>query len=63
MSVYCPVPKCDHRPYPDMEAVRTHIEKAAAEGDQNHIDIAELEGWNETSSGTPVKSAEDLEPT
>lgn len=63
MAVYCPVPKCDRREYPDMEALRTHLQKAQAEGDPNHIDIVELEGWDETSTGVIVKKASDLEPT
>lgn len=63
MAVYCPVPKCETRPYPDMETLRTHLKKAQAEGDQNHIDIVDLEGWDETSLGKAVKMAADLEPT
>lgn len=63
MSVYCPVPKCESRPYADMETLRAHIKKAQAEGDINHIEIADLEGWDERSDGLPVKKAEDLEPT
>lgn len=63
MAVYCPVPKCETRSYPDMEALRTHLKKAQAEGDQNHIDIIMLEGWDEVSDGTADKLAKDLEPT
>jgi hypothetical protein len=63
MSYYCPVPKCDQRPYGSLEAVRTHLKKAQAEGDPNHIDIADLEGWDETSDGKVVKLATDLEPS
>jgi hypothetical protein len=46
-----------------MEKLRAHLKKAQSEGDDNHIDIIELEGWDETSSGTPVKTADDLEDT
>jgi hypothetical protein len=46
-----------------MEALRTHLKKAQAEGDQNHIDIIMLEGWDEISTGAVVKKAADLEPT
>lgn len=63
MAVYCPVPKCEHRPYPDMEALRKHLKKAQAEGDQNHIDIIMFEGWDETAAGVAVKKAADLEET
>lgn len=48
--VYCPA--CDE-PYPDLAALRTHLQKAVSEGDKLHIEIVELEGWEETSSGTP----------
>jgi len=58
--VYCPA--CD-KPYANMEALRAHIKKAQTEGDDLHIDIADLEGWDERSDGKPVKSASDLEPT
>ncbi len=44
---YCPVAKCDRREYDSLEAVQVHLKKAQTEGDQNHIDIAELEGWDE----------------
>lgn len=44
---YCPVSKCDNRTYPDLAALQTHLDKAVAAGDQNHIDIIELEGWGE----------------
>lgn len=60
MTVYCPV---DDKPFPDMEALRAHIKRGEIAGDANHIDIADLEGWDETSLGTPVKLAKDLEPT
>lgn len=63
MAVYCPVPKCEPRPYADMDALREHLKKAQAEGDANHIDIIDLEGWDETAAGLAVKSASDLEPT
>lgn len=63
MVVYCPVPKCENRTYADMEALRTHLKKAQAEGDENHIDIIDLEGWDETSAGVVVQKASDLEPT
>jgi hypothetical protein len=43
-SRYCPV--C-HKPYGDWAALKTHLQKAQTEGDQNHIDIIELEGWDE----------------
>lgn len=46
-----------------MEAVRTHLKKAQAEGDPNHIDLIDIEGWDETSAGEPVKTASDLEVT
>lgn len=41
---YCPA--C-HKPYPDMAALREHLKKAQTEGDDLHIDIIELEGWDE----------------
>lgn len=63
MAVYCPVPICDSRPYADMEALRDHIKKALAEGEPNHVDIVDLEGWLETYSGLPVKKAADLDLT
>jgi hypothetical protein len=63
VAVYCPVPKCEPRPYADMDALRAHLKKAQAEGDQNHIDIISLEGWDEVSDGTTVKKVSDLEPT
>lgn len=44
---YCPVPKCERNQYPSLEALQTHLKKAVAEGDANHIDIIELEGWDE----------------
>lgn len=60
MTVFCPV---DDRPYDNMTQLLTHINKAVTEGDTNHIDIAQLEGWDETSAGVIIKSATDLEPT
>ena len=39
---YCPM--CD-RSYPDWEALRTHLKKSQAAGDENHIDIIILEDW------------------
>jgi len=42
---YCPA--CD-KSYPNMADLRIHIKKAQNEGDANHIDIALLEGWDET---------------
>lgn len=44
MPEHCPA--CD-QPYPTMEALQTHLKKAQSEGDPNHIDIIELEGWDE----------------
>lgn len=60
---YCPVPTCENRTYPTYEELRNHLAKAKAEGDDNHIDIIELEGWDVTSSGEIVRSAADLEET
>ena len=59
MTVYCPA--CD-KPYADMETLRTHLKKAQ-EGDILHIDVIDLEGWDETSLGKVVKNATDLEET
>lgn len=58
--VYCPA--CD-KPFANMEALRAHIKRGEIAGDANHIDIADLEGWDETSLGKPVKLAKDLEET
>lgn len=44
---YCPVPACENRPYPTLEVLQMHLEKAQAEGDPNHIDIVIMEGWDE----------------
>lgn len=44
---YCPVPKCEHRTYPTLDALKIHLKKAQAAGDENHIDIVILEGWEE----------------
>lgn len=63
MAVFCPVPKCETRPYADMEALRTHLKKAQAEGDTNHIELIMLEGWDEVSTGEAVVKAADLETT
>lgn len=41
---YCPA--CD-RAYPDMETLQTHLKKAQTEGDAIHIDVIELEGWDD----------------
>lgn len=60
---YCPVPKCENRTYPTWDDLKLHLKKAQAEGDQNHIDIIELEGWDVTSAGTNVKTVSDLEPS
>jgi hypothetical protein len=43
-SRYCPA--C-HGSYPDWTALKTHLQKAQTEGDLNHIEIIELEGWEE----------------
>lgn len=43
-SRYCPA--C-HKPYGSWTALKKHLQKAQTEGDQNHIDIIELEGWDE----------------
>lgn len=58
--VYCPA--CD-RSFSSMDKLRAHIKRGQAEGDDIHIDIADLEGWDETSTGVNVNSASDLEPT
>lgn len=60
---YCPVPKCEHRTYETLELLREHLRKAQTEGDQNHIDIIELEGWDTNSDGATVKTPDNLEPT
>lgn len=44
---HCPVPKCDRRTYPTLEAVKAHLKSAEAEGDLNHIEIKLIEGWDE----------------
>lgn len=60
MTVYCPA--CD-RPFDNMTQLLDHINRGKREGDEIHIDIAQLEGWEETSDGKIVKTAEDLEET
>lgn len=60
MTVYCPA--CD-RPFDNTTQLLDHINRGKREGDVIHIDIAELEGWEETSDGKIVKTAEDLEET
>lgn len=60
MVVYCPA--CD-KPYQNMEELRAHLRKASGEADEIHIDVIELEGWDETYAGEVVKSASDLDPT
>jgi hypothetical protein len=52
-SVYCPV---DNKPYATMILLKEHLKKAAAEGDQNHIDIIELEGWEEKIVEVPSEN-------
>jgi len=44
---YCPVAKCDRRPYDSKQDLLVHLKKAEAAGDQNHIDIIQMEGWHE----------------
>jgi len=44
---YCPVAKCDRRPYASKQDLLEHLKKAEAAGDQNHIDIIKMEGWHE----------------
>lgn len=44
MTQNCPA--CD-RGYPDLATLNTHLKKAQAEGDKNHIDIIALEAWEE----------------
>ena len=46
-SRYCPA--C-HKSYGDWAALKKHLRKALSEGDTNHIDIVELEGWDELMS-------------
>ena len=43
-SRYCPA--C-HKSYADWAALKEHLRKAQTEGDLNHIEIIELEGWEE----------------
>lgn len=50
---YCPA--CD-RKYKNWEELRVHLQKAVIEGDLNHIDIIELEGWNEIMSSLVGKA-------
>lgn len=44
MTYYCPA--CD-KPYEGYNALLGHLDKAQKEGDDIHIDVIELEGWNE----------------
>lgn len=43
-SRYCPA--C-HKSYADWTALKEHLQKAQTEGDQIHIEIIQLEGWEE----------------
>lgn len=52
-KVYCPA--CDN-PYDTMVELREHIKKAQTEGSQIHIDIAELEGWDEKITEVPTEN-------
>lgn len=49
---YCPA--C-HKPYPDWAALKTHLQKAVSEGDILHLEVVELEGWDEILKAPIVK--------
>lgn len=56
---FCPA--CD-RSYADWSALVEHLKKAVAEGDQVHIDIVELEEWEEVLKATVVQGVVQVEP-
>lgn len=60
---YCPLPKCENKTFTSYKKLREHLRKAQAEGDQNHIDIIELEGWDTNSDGETVKTVDQLDPS
>lgn len=51
-SRYCPA--C-HKPYADWATLKTHLQKAVSEGDIFHLEIVELEGWDEVLKAPIVK--------
>lgn len=56
-SRYCPA--C-HKPYGSWAMLKEHLRKAQTEGDLNHIEIIELEGWEEfLTLGEVAKSNPD----
>ena len=52
-QVYCPV---DDKPYDTMQELKEHMQKAIDEGDENHIEIAQLEGWDERIVEVPTEN-------
>lgn len=42
--VFCPA--CD-RSYSSLEKLQAHLEKARSDGDEIHIDVIDVEGWDE----------------
>lgn len=49
---YCPA--C-HKPYSDWVTLKKHLQKAVNEGDTLHLEVVELEGWDEVLKAPIVK--------
>lgn len=47
---YCP--SCD-RTFPSEESLREHFDRARGEGEENHMEIIELEQWDEPDVPEP----------
>lgn len=50
MTVYCPV---DDKSFDSMADLKEHLKKAQTEGDELHMDIIDLEGWDENVKVVP----------